>query len=242
METMLIRESYKVVRSLDVREDYAFLEGVNIRDREKSACLLNLYEGKSLPVYLDLYDRMGSCPGFREMFIADGTLVTVFDPVEGPDIDQVFFRGADVTWQERLEMAELLLHKALTLSELPSEIGCAAMLTENLIVDLPGRRIRTRWHVAPMGEMNGRELVYLTVDQLRKILLERFASPKEELAFLDLLEGDPCHSVVQLYSLWRQWQDVIRKGYEAQFDMNVIRRWFGRLWRFCKRKWKRKAR
>ena len=40
---MLVRERYKVVWVLDAREDYAFAEAVDILDREKGACLLNIY-------------------------------------------------------------------------------------------------------------------------------------------------------------------------------------------------------
>ena len=38
MDTMLVRERYKVVQVLDVRENYAFVEAVDILDREKNSC------------------------------------------------------------------------------------------------------------------------------------------------------------------------------------------------------------
>ena len=240
METMLIRETYKMIRVLDTKEDYAFLECVNIRDREKRACLLNLYEGDLLPVYLDLYDRAGNWPAFKEVFLAGNTLVSVVDPVKGEPIDQVFYRGADLPWQNRLELAEQLLHKALTLSELPAQMACAAMLSENLLVDLTEQQIHIRWHLVPMEEMNSRELVYLTVDQLQKILLERLNIPQAERDFMDLLKSGTCTSVVQLYSLWREWQGVILAGYQELEKQSIVRRWLGNLWRMIKYKWKKR--
>ena len=77
MQTMLIKERYKVVRALEVQENYAFLETVDIKDREKTTCLLNLYEAELLPVYLDVYDRLEACPAYRGAFIADGSLVSL---------------------------------------------------------------------------------------------------------------------------------------------------------------------
>ena len=63
MDTMLVRERYKVVQVLDVRENYAFVEAVDILDREKNSCLLNIYEGPLLRAYLPCFDQLGACPG-----------------------------------------------------------------------------------------------------------------------------------------------------------------------------------
>lgn len=242
METMLIKERYKVIRALDAQENYAFLETVDIKDRDKSACLLNLYEAELLPVYLDVFDRLEACPAYQGSFIADGTLVSVFEHSEGTSIDQVFYRGAKVDWQARLEFAELLLHSALSMANYPPEISCAVMLSENLLTDLPGRRLRFRWKILPMEGMNGRELVYLTVDQLQKILIKRFESPMEELEFLLRLEHGECRSVVRLYSLWRESKDAIAAAYAAREQKNIIKRWFSDLWKCIKWKWKQRQR
>lgn len=52
MEDLLVRERYKVIRVLEVRENYAFAEAVDILDRENRLCLLNVYEGPLLRDYL----------------------------------------------------------------------------------------------------------------------------------------------------------------------------------------------
>ena len=44
METVLIRERYKVVQVLEAGGDYAFAETVDITDREMPVRLLNIYE------------------------------------------------------------------------------------------------------------------------------------------------------------------------------------------------------
>ena len=242
METMLIKEQYKVVRALDVREDYAFLETVDIKDREKSACLLNLYEGNLLPVYLDVFDRLKGCPGYRGAFIADGSLAAVFEHTEGTSIDQVFYRGAKIGWQTRLEFAELLLHSALSMANDPPEVSCAAMLSENVLTDLTGGRLRFRRKILPMEGMNSRELVYLTVDQLEKILIRRFESPLVELEFLQRLADGECRSVVRLYALWREYKDAIAAAYEANEKKNILKRWISNLWNCVKWKWNERKR
>lgn len=240
MQTMLIKERYKVIRALEVQENYAFLETVDIKDRDKTACLLNVYEAELLPVYLDVFDRLEACPAYRGAFIADESLISVFDCCEGTSIDEVFYRGARIDWRTRLEFAELLLHSALSMANYPPEVCCAAMLSENVMVDLSGARLRFRWKVLPLEGMNGRELVYLTVDQLQKILIKRFESPLEELELLQRLGSGECQSVVRLYSVWRESKDAIAAAYEANEKKNFVKRWLSYLWNHVKWNWKQR--
>ncbi|MCC8157028.1 MAG: hypothetical protein LIO54_07110 [Oscillospiraceae bacterium] len=231
METMLIRERYKVIRVLEAEQNYAFLEAVDIQDREKRSCLLNIYEGSLLPVYLNCFDRVADCEDFCGMFIQGKSLVAVFAYRTGLNIDRVFYRGADHRWETRLTFAELILHNALSLSSLPPEISCAAMLSESLLIDLDGQRVMTRWYVPPMKGMNGRELACLAIDQVKKVLLPRFASPVEELEFLKQLDSGVYQSIAQVYSLWRGAQAGIRQGYETLAKKNAFQRGFSLLWK-----------
>ena len=229
MDTMLVRERYKVVQVLDVRENYAFVEAVDILDREKNSCLLNIYEGPLLRAYLPCFDRLDACPDFQGVFLEGESLAAVFRYRAGPSIDQVFYRGDRHPWRERLAYAQELLHQVLNMADLPAQVSCAALLSENVLVDERNHEIHLRFQVAPMEEMNGRELVYLACDQLRKILLPRFSAPREQLEFLDLLEEGGCTTAVQLYSLWRERQPVIQEAYELE-KRNFFRRWCALLW------------
>lgn len=242
MEAMLVRERYKIVRVLEAQENYAFAEAVDILDREKHTCLLNIYEGPLLRAYLPCFDQMQGCPAFQGMFLDGESLVTVFVDCKGVPIDQVFYRGDRHGWRTRLDYAGQLLHQALSMADLPPEVSCAAMLSENVCVDLQNGSLSLRFQVLPMEGMNPRELVYLTCDQLRKILLPRFASPPEELALLDELDRGICRSVVQLYALWRERKDGIRAAYEALEKKNFIRRWCALLWGCAKRQAARRKR
>lgn len=228
---MLIRERYKVVRVLDVRENYAFLEAVDIQDREKKACYLNLYEGPLLRTYLDCFDKLKDYPDYRGMFVSGETLVTVFDHCGGTGIDDVFLRGAEHDWSTRLQYAEMFLNKALSLANLPFEISCAMLLSDNVRVDMAGARVLLRGHIAPLSGMNARELALLAGDHVKKILLPGFWSPMEELEFLDKVERGTCSNIVRLYGLWREYRDPIREAYEKLSDMNPISRWLKLLWK-----------
>lgn len=230
MDALLVRERYKVVRVLDAREDYVFAEAVDILDREQRLRLLNIYEGPLMRAYLPCFDRMQPCPAFQGMFVEGGSLVTVFEDCQGKPIDQVFFRGAKIPWRTRLDYAERLLHGALNMADLPAGVSCAAMLSENVRIAENDGEIRLRFKVVPLEGMNPRELVYLTGDQLRKILLPQFGVPKEQLEFLDELERGSCATIVQLCSLWRDRRDRIQTAYEELEKMNFVRRWLTLLW------------
>ena len=236
MDALLIRERYKVVRVLDAREGYAFAQAVDIQDREQRSYLLNIYEGPLLRAYLPGFDRMSTCPAFCGMFVEGDSLVTVFEDCKGTPIDQVFFRGANFDWHTRLDYADLLLHQALNMADLPPEVSCAAMLSENVFICLDDHRVRMRFKVVPMEGMNSRELVYLVGDQLKKILMPQFTSPKEHLDFLDELDHRIFPSIVQLYALWQDRREQIRAAHEELEKMNFIRRGLKLLWGRIKRK------
>ena len=134
MNTVLIRERYKVVRVLYSEPDYAFVEAVDIQERETPTRQINLYEGELLHRYGRLCAGIdpADCPAFQGMFLCGDTLAAVFEDCGGVPIDQVFYKGDRWPLADRLAFAELVLHRALEMANLPPEISCAAMLSENL--------------------------------------------------------------------------------------------------------------
>ena len=88
MDTVLIRERYKVVQVLWSEPDYALVEAVDIQERETPSRLINLYEGRLLHRYgricADI--RPEECPAFRGMFLCWDTLAVVFDSCGGASI------------------------------------------------------------------------------------------------------------------------------------------------------------
>lgn len=243
MDAVLIRERYKVVRVLWSEQDYAFVEAVDIQERETPARLINLYEGDLLHRYGKVcagIDR-AACPAFQGMFLAGETLAVVFESCSGECIDQVFFRGDEWSLEERLDYAGMLLHKALEMANLPPEISCAAMLSENVLLDRGAHRIRLRYMIRPMDGMNSRELALLAGDQVKKILPRKFTSLEAQLDFLDELEEGMFRSVVALYARWREAEAAIRREQEEFESRNPISRGLTLL-RIRLRRWRKKRR
>ena len=90
--------------------------------------------------------------------------------------------------------------------------------------------------------MNARELVFLTCDQVKKILRPQLFVPGELLDFLDELDRGRCPGVVQLYALWRECSPGIVRGYEALYKKNAFWRFWKALWIRTKRALKRRKR
>ena len=226
METMLIRERYKVVRVIARQSDYALLEAVDISDRETPSCLLNLYEGKLLRRYARICSgiRKEECPAFRGMFLERGTLVTVFDLSKGEPIDTLFRRGDSWSIEDRLLYTEKLLHRALSLANLPPEMSCAALMSDNVLVDPKEHSVNIRWMLMPMDDMNQRETALLAADQVRKIMPRTLRAGKEEQRFLNELESGLFRNVVTLYSRWREAEQAIRDEREDFQHKSFIRR------------------
>ncbi len=226
METLLIRDRFKVVRVIALEQDYALIEAVDISERETPSCLLNLFEGRYLHRYAKICTgiRSEDCPAFRGIFLEKGTLVAAFACSGGEEIDRLFYRGDSWSWRDRLEMAGLLMNKALSLANLPPEVACAALLSENLLFDMTNKRLNIRWKLQPLEEMNPREAALLAADQLKKILPQSLQAGKEEQRFLDELNAGEFRNVVSLYGRWREAERAIREEREKFEKTNLIRR------------------
>ena len=240
MEALLIRERYKVVRVIDRQPDYALLEAVDISDRETPSCLINLFEGELLRRYARICAgiRKEDCPAFRGFFLEQGTLAAVFDLSTGEPIDRLFYRGDSWDSESRLLYAEKLLHCAMSMANLPPEVSCAALLSENLLVNRNERRVWPRWKLTPMEAMNQRETALLAADQVRKILTRTLRAGKEETRFLNELENGEFRNVVTLYGRWREAEKAIREEREAFEHKSFLRRgliMLGRVFRSRRR-------
>lgn len=236
-DSVLIRERYKVVRTVWQQRDYAAVEAVDIQDRETPMCLLNLYEGALLHRYGLIYSELDPkcCAGFRGAFLDKGTLVAAFDTAEGEPIDQLFFKGDKWGWQDRLRCAQELLHGALLLCDLPAEIACAALLSANVLLKPEDGKVVNRFLVCPMGEMNGQELVLLAQDQVHKILLPGLAVPDAQMTLLRRMDEIDFPTMAPLYSLWREILPQLQKEYESFEKMNFVQKGLTMLKRFFQR-------
>ena len=191
MNTMLIRERYKVVRVLESDAQYACVEAVDIQERETPSRLVNLYEGALLHRYGRICTAIdpAECPSLRGMFLTGETLSVVFDDCGGTPIDQVFHRGDAWPWRQRLEWAGRLLHRALELANLPPEAACAALLSDNVLLDVGAKQVRLRFR--------------------------RWNSLEAQLDFLEELDAGVFRSIVPLYARWREAEAAIRAEREA---------------------------
>ena len=240
MNSFLIKEQYKVTQVLCTSQNYAAFQAVDITDREKHTVLLNAYEGELLKEYLHYYDKLKYCGDYKGMFISGETLITVFDFKHGTPIDKVFFKGAEVTAQDRLAFAQELFHLALSAADFPYEIGCCSFLSENLILNTADKTLAVNYLVRPLGELNERELIFLLTDQIKKVFLRRFTAARSETAFLERLEYGEFTSVVELYSSWLKAKEVIEEEYKMISEKTALARFIYLLMSIVKRRLKRK--
>ncbi len=242
METVIIRERYKVVQVLRAEQGYAFAEAVDIMERETPVRLLNVYEGEQLPVYARIFTEKMDCAAFCGAFLSGDSLVAVFKPCKGIAINNVFYRGAEWGWKDRLCYAEQIFHTALGMADFPPEVSCAAMLSDNVMIDTEMRKISSLFRVIPMKGMNARELALLASDQALKILCKRFRQGDAEYIFCKRLERGEFLSIVPLYAAWRRAEEEIRTEYEGLDEKNTLSRWLAFLVKNTKRFFKRKRR
>jgi len=224
LDAILIKSRYKVTHVLYAEGDYAACLAVDIESREKTEYLLNIYESELKRRYVRCFAELRHCSEFEGMFIADDALVAVFRAAEAENIDSVFYKGADSPWDERLLYAGLVMHLALSVSDFPPEIGCAALLSRNLLIHRKTGRISVNYVALPLEGMNARELVFLLGDQIEKIFLKRFSSADAEIEFVQKLKLGAFTSLPPLYSYWLEMKKEIEAQYERIYRKNALQR------------------
>lgn len=247
MESILIRERYKVTSVILTGEDYAALRAVDIQEREKPERLINIYEGEQLRKYLRCYEQLRHCPGYLGMFISNQSLVAVFEyHGVGYGIDRVFYKGAELGWQTRILYAEKLFHLAMSMSDFPPEVSCAAMLSENLRIVPEESGLEVNFVVQPIDGVSERELILLLTDQIKKVLMPRYSAPRRETDFIDELSEGTWKSAVALYSHWLEVKKDIIGQYENIYGKTMLGRalylFFMNVTRWLRKKTRRKKR
>ncbi len=105
---------------------------VDLESRDKREYLLNVYEGQLVKTYVDSFDRLRHCPAYHGMFMDKGSLVAVFDAVDGTPIDQVFYKGAQVEWQDAGGLGAGAVSSGVVHFGLSAGDRLRALLSENL--------------------------------------------------------------------------------------------------------------
>lgn len=227
MDTHFIKGKYKVMQVLAEDVNYSAVLGVNIESKEKTVCLLNIYKGEFASGYAGIYNNLRHCKEFVEKFISDGAMVAVFKYHAAASFDEVFHEKAKLTWQERLDYAQLLFHLALTVSDFPPEVGCAAFKAENMLIDKAGKRLCINYMIAPSGRDAKNEIMPLLQASVRKVLpANRFFIAAAERSFLGRFESGQLKTIASVYSAWQGVKAEITAEYEKVDAMNVITRGF----------------
>jgi len=224
MEAIIIKSRYKVTQVLHVEPGYAALLAVDIESRDKAEYLLNVYEGALSKRYVSVYDSLKHCPEFTGMFLSGGELVAAFKYKRSQNIDDVFYKGAAVDWKARLHYAQLLFHLALTVSNYPYEIGCAAFLSRNLEVQIKDMKLAVNYIVSPIEGTSSRELICLLTDNIHKVLIRRFCMSADERNFLEDLDSGVYKSPVAIYSAWQGVMVKLTEEYEKVYAQGIISR------------------
>jgi len=236
----LLLGQYKVIRILHRQENYAAALAVDILDRQQNMRLLNIYEGAAVRRYAPVFECLRHCPDFLGVRLDRGTLIAIFNYYDLPRIDSVFFGGSDQDRETRIDFAEKLFRLTLSVWDQPPEIGCAAMLNTNLCVMPMDNKFHVNFCVIPTQEkLTPREVICLTGDQAKKILLEEWKTELPERRFLLELVGGCYKDAIALNSAWNIARGQIEEAYKKRADQGPLGRLFGRL--VMNIRWKREA-
>lgn len=236
---IIVKSRYKVTRVVYAETGYAALEAVNIEERGNPEVLLNVYEGEARKRFIRWFDSYSRCADFIECFISGESFVVAFRLNSGEAIDEVFYLDSKHTPEERILYADRLLTELIKIADIPYDISCPAMLSDNILLNLKDHAVSFRWQLRPLAETNERELICLTTDQLEKILIKRISAADSERDFMDELNSGKIVNMSALYSLWLDKKPVIEEEYKLINGKNFFSRWIYLLWHALKRKFRK---
>ena len=218
---MLIKSKYKTTAEIFREEEYTSFRAVDIEDRNKTEYIINMYENRISRRYADCYTRLRHCGDFKEVFLHDGRLFSVFGLHGGDSIDKIFSKGSKHSWKERVDYAHSLFHLALSVSDFPYEFACAALLSRNMRVTVgnaPNKKIAVNYTVSPLENANFEQFKLLFTEQVRKIFCGRFTACDAELEFMEFLSAGGVISMARLYSAWLTYRKRITEEYEVLYS------------------------
>lgn len=230
MSTLIVKERYKVIRVLKLKEHFSALQAVDITTRSNEQYILNVYDGDLIKPYVTYLSSVDKSPEFVEMFIREDSLVAVFKYSDGLDMDTFFKKGNSLTDDERLMYADRLYDLALSICDYSPYVSCPLMLSSQLRPLPADKKIGLRYIIEPMEGMNERELALLLRDQLIKILDVRFDTAWAVRRYLFELRHKDCRSVTQMCSEWRLQRAAMVEETKGIAGQVVITRWIGLLW------------
>lgn len=226
----LILGQYKVIRILKLQSDYAAVQAVDILDRQQSIRLLNIYEGAAARRYAQVFADIRHCNDFLGTRLDGASLIAVFNWREVPLIDTVFYGDSGQDLKTRLDYAGLLFQLTLRFWDQPPELGCAVLRSSNLGVQLESHSFWVNYCIEPTSKkLNRRELICLTGDQAKKILLQDWKTELPERRFLMELTGGRWKDAIHLLSAWNAVRPQIEAANEKRMQKPFIRRQLGRL-------------
>lgn len=232
MEGTLIRERYKVVRVLLSEPEYTAVQAVDIQERQRPDCLLNLYEGEALRrcgrFYADLSAE--DCPGFRRVFM-DGqnkTLAVVFESAQGEPFETLLGKKK-LDREQRFVWIERLLHAALTLNNAPAEIADAALRTENILIHESGGTLSLRFVIPPPRE--AADPVRAAAAHVLELYPRKCCVTDAEYALLDRMMAPAFGSLAELYGCWHKANEQIAEEYAQWKELGFFKRMASLLWR-----------
>lgn len=240
MGATLIREQYKIIRTVESGADYAIREAVDIQARERGAYLLNGYRGVWRKPYLALFDRLNACEAYREMFLEGEELLLVFDCADGLPLGTYCHGLPRSDWARRRQWMEQLMEQVLRISPLPPEVVCGVLQEDNVCVRPEEQRIVLRYALRPVAAATEREAVRLAAEHMKTVLASHWGAPPAHLAWLDELETQRPETLVQLYSHWRSRLPLLEADYDRLTKKNWMQRWIWLLWNRLRRRWDRR--
>lgn len=237
MDRLIGDGKYKIINILSADESFEAALCMDVLvNNDYATYVVNIYKSKELiRTYLPLYYGMDRerCREFRELIVAQGRVMAVFEYHEGEELFAFFRKHPKDAYEEKLVYADALLSASLEL-DLQDDAIAACAPAGGVTVDAGSRRVGFNYVVSPEVTPAAGFRMRALGEMMRAIFPPHRYLPAEIDDFIDELsrEGGRMTTCVEAYAEWR----ARREDAEKTRKQYLKESWIKYLIRRAKRK------
>ncbi len=237
---------YKIIEILESNDDYEASLCMDVAvNNDYAMYIVNKYKSKTvLCEFLPLCYTLSkdSCRDFVELITSDGSVAALFKYYTGTKIYDFFVKGRVLTYEERMEYANLLLAAALELDMLEDYLAYCALQPDCVRVDKTNKRIGFNYIVPPKKEEIPENFKSSSLGAMLRAIFprERYLPAEIEDFYMDV-ESGRYQSCLEIFSAWRTIRNAADKSHELYLKESIVQ-YFIRSFKRKKLLKKRRAR
>lgn len=232
MQGLIDSGKYKIIEVLSRDADHEVCLCIDVmNDSGYRPCLINTYRSREaikelLPLFYD--KRFQQCSGFQRLMVQDGSISVVFDYHEGEPAEEYFAGNPQLSFEERIKLADSLLLGSLELELLDDGLAGRLVSHSNVVVNKGLMKMEINYVIPVKADYSGNFRCVWLGGLMSGIFPQSSRLPLEIDEYIIRLLHGSYESCAGAYSAWREVSvsaAQTAKLYEKESTLHRYIRW-----------------